>query len=1024
MARLALMIDLERCIGCKSCEAACKAEHGLGPGENRNRVVWLGSAEQPALDFLTVSCQHCERPACLRACPVHPKAIGKDPVTGVVSVDESRCTGCAECVIACPYGAMGYDPIDHHAIKCDLCSERRAEGRRPACATVCPGEAIRFGTRDEHLAQMASTGRHAVDHDAFLLGPANIFLERQRAPQAVVALPAGATGAATETSAAGAAGAAVTADAARASDSGVTTRRAPEDATPRVAIASRPRPAVVDDPARRARIAPRDVVFPYRAPRAERQPDRIVAGGCNVCFNCCPTKYHLKNGKVVRVTGNEDDPQWRGKVCPKSQFLLQLHNSPDRLTQPLKRVGQRGEGRFEPISWQQALDEIAAKLGEVRARHGPEALGVFAGTRTGTLSRAGYIRVFTQMWGTPNYTDTEPFCSAAKSVAFESVLGLNGSGNSYTEADLGSAQLYVYVGDNQAESRPVHFGMINDWRLKHGAKMVVVDPRLTVTASKADRWLPIRTGTDLALANALAYHILKQGLHDERFCRDWVLGWERWRDFLFDRGYSPEWAAPITGIPAARIRELAGEIAAADGCVIFGARGVNQHTNGVQTNRALMFVAAITGNMGRRGGAFFNFGKVVHIGADAPPERRAIPARPMIGTNATSWLAAMTRGEPYPLRALITCNNPFTAWPGQNQVRKAFEALELIVHIELFRNQTSLHADYVLPAATGVEKGEIGRAAEDRRIVWIDKVADPPGEAWPDGWIWIELGKRFGFDDVLKDAYKDSAVFWDEMCIRHPSVRGITQKRLHAVPGRWLRAPLPDEDAQEIDTLYLEGSTAFGFPPGHRFPTKSGRLEFFTDELQAKFATLGLSPLPEFYGEREQLVDLPYLHRRPLVDGGVRNPFSARDTRTNTFEIVAPGEQSPGRDLRARGFDTELVTGRPPAPHFHSWMHYAWQAQEMWPDLYVQMHPELARRIGVVDGQAVRVETAHGELRGRAWIHAGIRPEAVYVPLGWDAAQPFHPWPSVNQLTDETQRDPFSDHSNLKSYLCRVTRAA
>jgi len=106
MERLSLMIDLERCIGCKSCEAACKQEHGLGPGEYRNKVVWLGDPQGAALDFLTVTCQHCERPACLRACPVNPKAIVKDPVTGVVRVEEDRCTGCGECVVACPYGAM------------------------------------------------------------------------------------------------------------------------------------------------------------------------------------------------------------------------------------------------------------------------------------------------------------------------------------------------------------------------------------------------------------------------------------------------------------------------------------------------------------------------------------------------------------------------------------------------------------------------------------------------------------------------------------------------------------------------------------------------------------------------------------------------------------------------------------------------------------------------------------------------------------------------------------------------------
>ncbi len=979
MSRLSLMIDMERCIGCKSCEAACKAEHGLGPGENRNRVVWLGDTTQPALDFLTLSCQHCERPACLRACPVAPKAIFKDPDTGVVRINEDRCTGCGECVIACPYGAMGYDAIDHHAVKCDLCHDRRAVGLRPACATVCPGEAITFGDRTDHLAKIETDGRRAVDHDAFLLDPSNIFLERIKA-----------------------------------------SAPAAEGFT----MAGRHRPAVIDDPKRRPALSPDDVVFPYRSTREERAPDKIVSGGCTICFNCCPTQYHLKDGKVIRVTGNEDDPQWKGKVCPKSQFLLQLHNSPDRLTQPLKRVGERGEGKFEPISWDQALDEIAAKLEAVRAEHGPEALALFAGTRTGTLTRKGYIRLFTQMWGTPNFTDTEPFCSEAKAVAYDQTIGMLGSGNSYTPGDLGSAALYVYFGDNQAESRPVHFGMINDWRLKNGARMVVVDPRLTVTASKADQWLGIRPGTDLALALALAHHVFEHNLQDQRFCDNWVEGWDAWRDYLTAKGYSPDWAAGITGIEAAQIRALAEDIARADGCVMFAARGVNQHANGTQTNRALMFLAAITGNIGRRGGAFFNFGTPSPVVANAPPDRIRHPEKPMAGVNPARWLDAMQTADPYPIRAFITCNNPLSAWPHQDRVREAFKSLDLLVHIELFANETSAYADYVLPAATGVEKGEISRASEDRRVVWIDKVIDPPGEAKADGWIWIELGKRFGFDDVLQDKYKDSALFWDEMCINDPWMRGCTQKRLHSVPWRWVRVPVVDEDAEEIETLHLEGTTALGSPEGHRFPTKSGKLEFWTEAQEAKFQALGFSALPEFYTDREQLIDLPYAVRGDGTGPTVRSPFAKGQVDTVTSRIVQPGADSPARALKARGFDTQLITGRPAAPHFHSWTHYSWQAQEMWPDLYVQIHPTKAAALGIEDGREVTVETDHGQIRARAWLHAGIRLDTVFIPIGWDRAQPFHPWPSVNHLTDETQRDPLSDHANLKGYMCRVSAKA
>ena len=966
------MIDLERCTGCKSCEVACKQEHRLGPGEYRNKVVWSSGIGEPALAFLTLACQHCERPACLRACPVNPKAIVKDSVSGVVSVSEDRCTGCGECVIACPYSAMGYDAEGHHAVKCDLCSERRTQGQTTACASVCPTRAIGFGTREELLARAASEGRTPRDNDHFLLGPATIYLERFAAPASELR-----------------------------------------------------RPAFPDAPGAQAIVMASQPAFPYRELREDAIADRVEPGGCNICFNCCSTKYHLRGKQLVRITGNDEDPLFEGRVCAKSQLMLQLYHSEHRLLYPQKRVGERGEGRFERIGWDQALDEIAAKLERVRDAHGAEALALFIGTRTGILEYAGYARLFAQLWGTPNYEGTDPLCASSKSVAFQLTQGATGSGNSYTREDIGSARMYLYIGDNQAETRPVYFGMVNDWRIRNGAKMVVVDPRLTVTASKADRWLAIRPGTDMALALAMCHHILDNRLHDERFCAEWIVGFGEWRDFILARGYTPEWAGPITGIAAAEIRRLAVEVATAGGCVIFASRGINQHSNGTQTNRALMFLAAITGNWGRRGGAYFNMTTFVPIAVEAPVERRPALRRPRVRRSPTGWTEAMTRGKPYPIRALIACNNPMAQWPGQETARAAFKALDLLVHIELFANETSAYADYLLPAATGIEKGEIGRANDDRRVVWIDKMIDPPGEAKADGWIWIELGKRLGFGDVLKEKYKDTGVFWDEVCIDNELMRGVTQKRLHSVPWRWVRAPAPNESAPEIETLYLEGTTAPGATQGHRFPTASGKLEFWTDELERKFQTIGLSALPEFYSEREQLVDLPYVE---LLNGdaeeGEISPFCRPDTWGARGRVVAASGGGPGAHLRARGFDTELVTGRPPAAHFHSMTHYFWQAQEMWPDLYCQIHPEKAAHLGIADGERVRVETAHGAIEAVAWIHAGIRPSAVFVPIGWGERQPYHPWRSVNFLTDKMQRDPVSDQTNMKMLLCRVARAA
>lgn len=982
---LSLSIDLERCTGCKSCEAACKQANGLGPHSYRNRVMWFSAQNVDAaertppalLDFLTVTCQQCERPACLRACPVAPKAISKDPVTGVVAINEDRCTGCGECAISCPYGAIGYNAEHHHAVKCDLCAHRRAEGEGPACASVCPTQAIRFGRKEDHLAAAEAAGREVLDVDHFLQRPATVYLKRR-------------------------------------ADEGLSAEQH------RQRHGAQLIPALMVDDEVRGNLDHRALNLAYDAATRERAADgeaTLVPGGCNICFNGCPIVYELVDGRLSHVYGNKADPVFEGRVCPKSQMTLQMYGAKERLLYPLKRVGERGAGRFERIGWEQALEEIATRLARIRDTEGADSLAIQSGSRTGTLTILGCIPLFADLWGTNNFATTEPFCDLSKSVALEMTQGSTMMANVYTPEDIGSAALYVYIGDNQAETRPVNFGLINHWRLGNGARMVVVDPRATATASKADDWLAIRPGTDMALGLAMIGHILEHDLQDAAFCATWLEGFEAWRDFIRAQGYTPQWAAPITDLPAARIAALAEEIARADGAMIMLSRGVNQHTNSGQTNRVYMFLAAITGNWGRRGGGYFNVSSEPDMKAPTIPEARRPARRPAISRNPAGWADAMLGKAAYPIRALITGNNPLGLWPDQNRMREAVANLELVVHLDLYRNATSALADYVLPMASGIEKGGTTRFAEDRRIVWNDRLIDPPGEAKSDHWFWIELGKRFGFDDLLKEEYKDPRRLWDEvLCQASPTLRGATIRRLLAKPNRSLRMPLADEDAPEIDTLYLEGSTAFGQPEGKRFPTPSGRLEFHTPALMEHFARMGLSPLPAFYSEAASSMPLPHLAHDAQ---SVVSPFFATQSYAYPGRITSPGQAPDAPQER----DVELVTGRPPAPHFHSWTHYFWQAQEMWPELYCQIHPRLADSLEIRDGDRLQITTQSGRIEARAWRYAGIRERAIFVPIGWDEHQPFHPAASVNHLT-QLSLDPISQQANLKLTMCRVSKVS
>ncbi|MDH3379857.1 MAG: molybdopterin-dependent oxidoreductase, partial [Gammaproteobacteria bacterium] len=188
--------------------------------------------------------------------------------------------------------------------------------------------------------------------------------------------------------------------------------------------------------------------YPYTEAGKHPRPDRTVVGACPICFNSCPVTYHLAKDRLTAITGVESDPVTKGRLCPKGQFQIQMYNSPDRLTQPLKRVGKRGEGRFEPIDWDIALDEVAERLKAIRDRYDARALAIYTGTRSSWLNKAGAAALFAELYGTPNQEGTAPLCASAAARAFSITQGSSPGGNSFTETDLGSADYYLFVGDN------------------------------------------------------------------------------------------------------------------------------------------------------------------------------------------------------------------------------------------------------------------------------------------------------------------------------------------------------------------------------------------------------------------------------------------------------------------------------------------------------------------------------------------------------------------------------------------------
>ncbi|WP_421621732.1 molybdopterin-containing oxidoreductase family protein [Alkalilimnicola ehrlichii] len=447
-------------------------------------------------------------------------------------------------------------------------------------------------------------------------------------------------------------------------------------------------------------------------------------GFCDMCFWRCGIKVRSRDGRAVKIDGNPEHPQNYGIVCAKGNSGLMVAYDPDRLKYPMRRVGKRGEGRWERISWEEALDEVADGLARVRERHGAHALAMMG---HGTWVTP-YQRLVSAL-GTPNLGNpTFGICCGPRLLTNDLVAGRNLSGNE--TLDLENCRYFLMLGRNITES--LHNGETRGWMdaLAEGAKSVYVDPRYTITASKSEEWLPIRPLTDHALLLALIHVVIEEQLYDRAFVEQYTIGLDELRDRV--REYTPEWAESETEIPASTIRRIAREMAeAAPRVLVYSPRRVTRTTNQLGTGIAIAQLNTLFGIWDRKGGAYSPQSFDIP-GPDLPPfERPKAPelppewrdaegralrldgageqgrfplAHPEKGLTNRMW-EAMADGKPYPIKAFFAAGgNGFMSGADFDTIHRALENLDFFVAADVMPNEMNMYADILLPEASYLER--------------------------------------------------------------------------------------------------------------------------------------------------------------------------------------------------------------------------------------------------------------------------------------------------------------------------------
>jgi anaerobic selenocysteine-containing dehydrogenase len=710
---------------------------------------------------------------------------------------------------------------------------------------------------------------------------------------------------------------------------------------------------------------------------AKDRAEQVIPTACGICPSRCGAIAYVRDGRLARVSADPKHPY--GHLCPLGNASVQIVYSPNRIRHPLKRVGQKGEGKFQRITWDEALESVASKLRELKRKYGAECLAKYAGRGSfAQESRAGGRGAWLAALGSPNDLIAGSLCAMSHLHLSPSLV----YGRGMPLADFEHGDCYILWGVHyscsaglQRRREDTTVKPIFDAKQK-GMKLIVIDPRLTDIGTQADMWVPVRPGTDGALALGMLNVIIEEDLYDADFIDRWTIGFEELKEYV--KEFTPEKVQEITWVPADRIREVA-RIYGTKRTSFHTFTGLEYATGSTAALRAIWMIIAITGNLDVPGGNVWSMPGEMPRTSDFPAPFPPEGVKPFLGKeefplfghpHVLPLAKAVLEGEPYPIKFWwIDGASPLTQFPETKIWERVLKELEFIVVEDRVLTKEAYYADIVLPATTYYENYSF--ITFPGYIQLLPKVIEPLGEAWNDIKIHLELSKKLGFGELYPFNTEEEFVRW----AIQPS--GLTIEELEKRPGG-IAIPMPEV----VYKKYEKGLLRHDGKPG--FPTPSGKVEISSSVLKER----GYNPLPVYVEP-------------------VESPYSQPDLVKEYPLIFNSGHR--------------LFTG------FASQFHDIPWCIELDPKPWVEINTRDAEERGIEDGDDVFVKSPRGSYGPvRARVTERIIPGVI--EAAGNTGQPYGvpAWSksgSLNLLTDIRNVDPITGFPCYKSLLCEVKRA-